>query len=293
MPAERNMSTRKKPDPRLNPWRDDIAAAYLRGEVDVPKFVEGKDMMVISPVTALRRSPADGAMMDTQLLHGEVFRVYEKKKGWAWGQAQRDDYVGYARLDDLAAPIRTDMVVTAMRSFVYERDDIKSRPVMALSMGAHVKMVSKQGRFIHIDGDGWMIAEHLGYNNDQNADFVTIAEQFLHVPYLWGGKESLGLDCSALLQISLHRCGISCPRDTDMQERVIGQSVDLKTQSLQRGDLIFWKGHVGIMQDEHRLLHANATHMKVVSEPFLDARRRIGEHEGDITSIKRLDGLSA
>ncbi|MGC6512678.1 MAG: NlpC/P60 family protein [Parvibaculales bacterium] len=292
MPDERNMSTHKKPDPRLNPWRDDLAAAYLRGEVDAPKYVEGRDMMVISPVAALRRSPADGAKMDTQLLHGEIFRVYEKKKGWAWGQSQRDDYVGYAKLVDLAGPVRTDMVVTAMRSFVYESDDIKSRPVMALSMGAQVKMVSKQGRFVHIDGDGWMIADHLGYNTEHDVDFVSIAEKFLHVPYLWGGKESLGLDCSALVQIALQRCGISCPRDSDMQERVLGETVE-PDAPLQRGDLVFWKGHVGIMQDATRLLHANATHMKVVSEPFQEARSRIAETEGDITSIKRLNGLSA
>ena len=231
--------------------------------------------------------------MDTQLLHGEVFRVYEKKKGWAWGQSQRDDYVGYVSLDDLAPQVRADMVVTAMRSFVYESDDIKSRPVMALSMGAQVKMVSKQGRFIHIDGDGWMIADHLGYNTEQDIDFVSVAEQFLHVPYLWGGRESLGLDCSALVQIALQRCGISCPRDTDMQEQVLGEPVDVETVPLQRGDLVFWKGHVGIMQNATQLLHANATHMKVVSESFKQARLRIAEIDGNITSVKRLKGLSA
>ncbi|MGC6475532.1 MAG: NlpC/P60 family protein [Parvibaculales bacterium] len=288
MATERKISATPKPDPRLNPWRDDLAAAYLRGEVEAPKYVEGKDMMVTSPVVALRRSPANGAVMDTQLLHGEVFRVYEKKKGWAWGQSQMDDYVGYVLLSELSEPIETDMVVSRLRSFVYESDDIKSRPLMALSMGARVKMISKKGRFIHIDGDGWMIADDLAYQSVSAPDFVEIAEMFLNVPYLWGGRESLGLDCSALIQIALQRAGVSCPRDTDMQERVLGDSIDWPNKALKRGDLVFWKGHIGVMQDDQNLLHANATHMRVVSENFAAACARIAETDGPVTSVRRL-----
>ncbi len=287
------MSVKKKPDARLNPWRADIAAAYLRPKVEAPQYVEGENMMVSRPIAALHHMPSDDAMMDTQLLYGEVFCVYEKKKGWAWGQAQRDDYVGYIRLADLAGTIETDLVVNAMCSFVYAQADIKSRPVMALSMGAEVKMVAQQGRFIGIDGGGWMIGAHLCSNTEFADDFVSIAEKFLHIPYLWGGKASLGLDCSALVQIALQRSGINCPRDCDLQVQMLGALLDHNLATLRRGDLVFWQGHVAIMQSPTQLLHANATDMKVVSEVFSIARPKIAQTEGDITSVKRLREVSA
>ena len=80
------MSVKQKPDPRLNPWRDDLAAAHLRGEVDAPKFVEGTVKQVSAPVAALRRSPADGAMQDSQLLYGETFCIYEEKTAGLGGR---------------------------------------------------------------------------------------------------------------------------------------------------------------------------------------------------------------
>ena len=131
---------RIKPDPRVNPWRDDLAAEHLRGEIDAPVYARGHDRAVIAPVTALRRAPAHGAMMDTQLLLGEKFRVYEERGPWVWGQAQSDDYVGYVLAEDLGVDIATTHRVTALRSFIYTDPDIKSRPLMAVSMGAHVRI---------------------------------------------------------------------------------------------------------------------------------------------------------
>lgn len=278
------------PNPRLNPWRDDIAAGYLRGEVDAPKFVEGTDMMVVSPVANLLRTPADNAMLDTQLLYGEIFRVYEKNNGWAWGQSRSDDYVGYIDIDDLGDMIETDMQVCAVRSFVYSEPDIKSRSMMALSMGAQVKRAGKQDKFIQINGGGWMVTHHLVSRLQHADDFVAVAEQFIGMPYLWGGRESTGLDCSALVQIALMCAGFSCPRDTDIQEGVLGTQAKDK---LRRGDLIFWKRHVGILRNETTLLHANLTHMKTVSEDFEKACARIAETGGHVTSIKRMPSLSA
>lgn len=305
-----------KPDPRLNPWREDIAAAHLRGEVKAPKYVTGEAMRVVAPVTALRRSPADGAMMDTQLLYGERFTAYEQRGDWLWGQAQMDDYVGYALAGDFVPAAskknyESDHLVQAIRSFVYNAPDIKSRPRSVLSMGCRFRVTDRQGRFARIDDLGWMIADHIVPQDDIVDDPVAVAEQFLHAPYLWGGRESLGLDCSALVQIALMRAGYSCPRDTDMQETTLGQPVpvdfantklnaklqdtlqDTLQGTLKRGDLVFWKGHVGLMQSAGDLLHANATHMKVVSEDFAAACARIAKTDGPVTSCRRLPPLSA
>ena len=276
---------RIKPDPRVNPWRDDLAAEHLRGEIDAPVYARGHDQAVIAPVTALRRAPAHGAMMDTQLLLGEKFRVYEEREPWVWGQAQSDDYVGYVLAEDLGVDIATTHRVTALRSFIYTDPDIKSRPLMAVSMGAHVRITRFEGAFGVLADGSYIFAGHIDAETAHAYDFVQVAERFIGVPYLWGGRESLGLDCSALVQISLSMCGHACPRDSDMQEAVLGAPV---SGDLARGDLVFWKGHVGILQNADTLLHANATHMCVVSEPLAPATKRIGETTSDIRQIRRM-----
>ena len=276
---------RIKPDPRVNPWRDDLAAEHLRGEIEAPVYARGHDRAVIAPVTALRRAPAHGAMMDTQLLLGEKFRVYEEREPWVWGQAQSDDYVGYVLAEDLGVDIATTHRVTALRSFIYTDPDIKSRPLMAVSMGAHVRITRFEGAFGVLADGSYIFAGHIDAETAHAYDFVQVAERFIGVPYLWGGRESLGLDCSALVQISLSMCGHACPRDSDMQEAVLGAPV---SGDLARGDLVFWKGHVGILQNADTLLHANATHMCVVSEPLAPATKRIGETSSDIRQIRRM-----
>ena len=276
---------RIKPDPRVNPWRDDLAAEHLRGEIDAPVYARGHDRAVIAPVTSLRRAPAHGAMMDTQLLLGEKFRVYEERGPWVWGQAQSDDYVGYVLAEDLGVDIATTHRVTALRSFIYTDPDIKSRPLMAVSMGAHVRITGFEGAFGVLADGSYIFAGHIDAETAHAYDFVQVAERFIGVPYLWGGRESLGLDCSALVQISLSMCRHACPRDSDMQEAVLGAPV---SGDLARGDLVFWKGHVGILQNADTLLHANATHMCVVSEPFVPATKRISETAGDIRQIRRM-----
>ena len=116
-------------------------------------------------------------------------------------------------------------------------------------------------------------------------DFVTVAEQFLNAPYVWGGKTASGIDCSGLIQVALQAAGIECPRDTDMQEKALGDAIAAATQ---RGDLVLWKGHVGVMLDGERLLHANAWHMMVAVEPLAEAVSRIEKIAGPILSVRRL-----
>jgi cell wall-associated NlpC family hydrolase len=274
-----------KPDPRLNPWRDDLAAAHLRGEVDAPRFVEGTVKQVSAPVAALRRSPADGAMQDSQLLYGDMFSIYEEKNGWAWGQAARDDYVGYVPADAFAAPQAITHKVTALRSFVYRAADIKSRPLMALSFGAQLPIIGMEDDFATLTHGGFIYAAHLAASDDYESDAVAVARRFIGAPYFWGGREATGLDCSALVQAALMACGQACPRDSDMQEAVLGRTVDAP----QYGDIVFWKGHVGFISGDNLLLHANAHHMAVVEEPFNAACARLeAAGGGAVTAIKRL-----
>jgi len=278
-------------DKRLNPYRADLAAAYLRGEVDADRFVESEDFQVAAPRAPLLRRPEDHAPMDTELLYGETFRVYETVGDWCWGQAAGDDYVGYvsANLLRLSKSAVTHRVV-ALRTFIYPEADIKSRPATPLSMNAKLVVTGATGKFVELAGGGYVVSSHLSKIDTFASDYVAVAEEFLGVPYLWGGRDARGLDCSGLVQMSMERCGIACLRDTDLQEATLGEALADTTDLsvLQRGDLIFWRGHVGIMVDGETLLHANATHMRTVKEPIAEAVRRIDKSDGPVTSIRRL-----
>jgi cell wall-associated NlpC family hydrolase len=273
-----------KPDPRLNPWRDDLAADHLRGEVDAPRYVKGTDYQVIAPVSALRRAAAYGAMQDSQLLFGELFRVYDTQGVWSWGQSQSDDYVGYVLSEDLGVSEKPTHYLTALRSFIYTDADIKSRPLMAISCGARLTIVAHKPPFYELSNGAYIFDAHVAAIGDWQKDYVAVARQFIGMPYLWGGRESTGLDCSGLVQTILMQCGLACPRDSDMQEQVLGRSVD----TAQAGDLVFWKGHVGLMSDDKNLLHANATTMNVCQEDFATACARIEKIAGPVRAIKRL-----
>ncbi|MEQ8746573.1 NlpC/P60 family protein [Pyruvatibacter sp.] len=275
-------------DPRVNAFRPDLARATLEGRVAAPRFVTGTPACVTVPVTALRRTPAPDGPRDTELLFGESVVVLDEAQGWAWVQADRDRYVGYVAGDTLARHEQTPTHrVAALRTFIYAAANLKSPVLGWMSLNSPVQVISQQDRFSLLSGGGCVFTDHLHATNETAPDFVGVAEGFLETPYLWGGRSSLGLDCSALVQCALEAAGIECPRDTDMQESAVGIAL-AETEPMQRGDLVFWKGHVGIMRDARTLLHANATHMKTVLEPVELAIRRIAETDGPVTSVRRL-----
>ncbi len=274
-----------KPDPRINPWRDDLAADHLRGEVDAPKFVKGKDFDLIAPVANIHKSPAHGAMVTSQLLFGERFRVYDIQGDWAWGQCQFDDYVGYVLAEDLGKPQTPTHWVSALRAHIYDEPNIKSRPLMAVSYGAKLVVIGTEGKFYRVAGGSYIFRGHVASLDEPVQDYIASARRFIGTPYLWGGRESLGIDCSGLVQVNLMQAGLACPRDTDMQQASLGEPV---IGDPQKGDIIFWKGHVGLVSGDDRLLHANATFMEVVEENLSGAIARIAETDGPVTAIKRL-----
>ena len=181
-----------------------------------------------------------------------------------------------------------------MRSLIFPGPSIKLPPVAGPSLGATLAVLRHEDRFA-VTPAGHVPLVHLAPVDSIESDFVAVAERFLGVPYLWGGRTSLGLDCSGLVQVALKACGIAAPRDTDLMEPVVGMPVapgaDLTT--LRRGDLIFWKGHVAIVRDGTTLMHANAHHMAVVIEPMAEAIARIAAAGSTVTSIRRLSALSA
>jgi cell wall-associated NlpC family hydrolase len=278
-------------DRRLTPVRADLAAAHLRGLIEAPHYAEGRAMRIIAASAPLRRSPHADAPLETEALHGESVTVYDEQDGWAWAQLERDQYVGYlaeAALGVLSAPTHR---VAALRTHAYPGPAIKLAPRMALSLGAQLTVVGREGDFA-ISEDGLHLwSRSLAELGANEPDWVAVAECFIETPYLWGGRTSEGIDCSGLVQTALVAGGIASPRDSDMMEASLGKpiAIDDPTAPLARGDLMFWKGHVGIMRDPVTLLHANGWHMKTVSETLAQARGRIAANGGGaVTSIRRL-----
>jgi len=274
-------------DRRTTPARADLAAAHLKGKVQAPRYAEGKTYHAIRGRAALRARPSDDAGLDTELLHGENFDVYDIANGWAWGQSKEDSYVGYVRADALAAnALAPDHRVAAQMTPVFPAPDLKKPVRDFLPLNAKVKIETREDVYVRIGADAYVFAGHLVPLNEIETDWVEVAMRFLRVPYVWGGKTAAGLDCSGLIQTAMQAAGIAAPRDTDMQERALGHALD--SRNLQRGDLVFWKGHAGVMLDASRLLHANAFHMEVSIEPFAEAAARIEKVAGAVTSVKRI-----
>ena len=268
----------RSPSPGQNP----NSAGPLRGRL----------YEVAEPTAPLRRAPSPDAPLDTEALKGERVTVYETtEEGWAWGQLEADGYVGFipagALRDPGPAPTHK---VAALRTLVFPGPSVKLPPIEALPLGCRLAMTRVEAPFAVTASGGYVPARHLAALDSAEGDFVAVAERFLGAPYLWGGKTSLGLDCSGLVQVALAACGMPCPRDSDMQEAALGKSLEppLDFSTLRRGDLMFWKGHVAIVRDAATLVHANAFHMAVAFEPIPEAIARARAAGGEVTSVHRL-----
>jgi hypothetical protein len=278
-------------DPRVTPARPDLAAQYLEGKVKAARFVAGEACEIIDAIAPLRGAPSCDAMLATQALKGERVTIYDRDgKGWAWGQLTGDGYVGWVPDRALAKPgAPMTHRITALRTLVFPGPSIKLPPIDTLTLGARIAVTHREGSFAIMRDGGFLPSQHLGELDHFERDFVAVAEQFCGTPYLWGGKTSLGVDCSGLVQIALDACGTFCPRDSDMQEAALGRTLSgSESQALQRGDLIFWKGHVAIARDADTIVHANAHHMATAVEDTRAAIARIAAAGSEITSIKRL-----
>ncbi len=277
-------------DRRITPARPDLAAASLRGIVAAPHYAEGTERRVIETAVPLRPEPDFSASIDTELLFGESFTVYDEMEGWAWGQAGRDGYVGWLSANALGAPRAPSHRVCALRSFVYPVPSIKAPVMLALSLGSTLAAAAQEGPFLRLEDWGFVFAAHARPVDDVDTDPVAVAEGFVGVPYLWGGKSSLGLDCSALVQTARHACGFACPRDSDLQERDLpGERLDPAgpLSQLRRGDLLFWKGHVAMVRDEATMIHATGHTMRVMVEGLAEGIARIAAAGSPLRSIVR------
>jgi hypothetical protein len=251
-------------------------------------------MQVSAGVTALRDAPQPDAQMVTQALYGETVTLLEERGDFGLVQMQRDRYIGWAQLEALATPVfEATHKVVALRTHIYSGAHLKTAPHFMASMGSLLTLEGGDGDFRRTARGGFVPRQHIVEVEQFQDDPAGVAERFLGAPYLWGGCESLGLDCTGLTRAAFQACDVILPRDSDMQFAWSGAPVEGWSDpgALERGDMVFWKGHVGIMLDDATLLHANAYHMAVAAEPLGGAIERIAKIYGEPTGARRINVL--
>ncbi len=276
-------------DPRLHAFRPDLADAGLADRVSAQRYATGKPYTVTAPLVDVKGAPRSDAGQTTQALMGEAVSVFAVEEGWAWGQLGRDGYVGYLPAAGLAeGRVEASHEVAAPSSFLYPAANLKSAPYATVYMNTPLTVVEVGEKWSRIADGRFVFTRHLRPKGSAASEPAAVAQLFENVPYLWGGRTQLGLDCSGLVQTALQACGRPCPRDTDMMERDIGEALPFGDPGvLARGDLVFWAGHMGMMVDSQRLIHANGHHMLTVIEPVSEALSRIAALFGPATSYRR------
>lgn len=274
-------------DERITPTNGRVAAAQLAGIVEAQLFVTG-DLLQCTAAAADILGQPDGRRV-SQLLYGDMFNVLELRDGYAFGQAQFDGYCGYVRQDLLGSSTQPTHWIAVPATHLYHEPDIKQMTLGAVYMGSEVTVAETGEEWSRLAEGQYVSSKHILPVTSRLNDPVLVADLYLGTPYLWGGNTRYGIDCSGLVQMAWRACGLDCPRDSDMQEADLGRPVSL--DEAEGGDLVFWKGHVGIMSSNTLMIHANAHHMAVAYEPLDEAALRIQRAGGGaITSVKRVNG---
>ncbi len=269
-------------DRRITPFSGRIAHVSLKGKIEA-QLTAGAPVSVGPALADLLARP--NGPRDRQVIHGEALTLIDRQDGHAFVMAEKDGYCGWLPEGATAAAFSPTHKVCSPTTHLYDGPSAKSAVLMPLYLGARVAVTGHDGKWV-VTPQGYVPAMHLAPLDAFAADPVTVAESFLHTPYVWGGNSAAGIDCSGLAQASLLAAGLSCPGDSDMQ-RAVGQEIPENTP-LQRGDLIFWKGHVALMTAPDRIIHANGGTMSVAHEGLQDALTRIeSQGEGGLIARRR------
>lgn len=263
-------------DRRVAIERADCVDIGLADSVAAACYVAPSAWRCRVPRTPIRAAGDAAAGAVSELLFGEAFALFESSGDWAFGRNPADSYGGWVHCDAIAEEVGglARRAIVARVAPVFALPDIKAPVVCDLTFGAWVSGVP-DGRFMALDGGGFVHQAHLAVGavpGSVQKAMIAAARLFMGAPYVWGGRTPLGVDCSGLVQVALAAAGVAAPRDSDQQRVGLGHEVDFAAREV--GDLVFFAGHVGMLVERDRLLHANAHWMAVVEEPLGDVVAR-------------------
>jgi len=248
-------------------------------------------MNIINSSVFMKSEPTETSLLETECLFGETVEILDEFLDWVYCKLNTDSYHGWVKKEGLGKIKNQTHRVITNRSFVYADKNPKSNYLLYLPLGAQLAIDNIQSEWAEISlysnetQVGYVPSRHIVSLDHRVKDWVAIAELSLGTPYRWGGRDTIGIDCSALLQLSYQTYGEDIPRNTSQQAKLKKKHIkDVK--DLKRGCVVFWKGHVGIMIDKFNCIHANAFHMKTKIEPLNQIINRIGK---DFNIIKMMD----
>lgn len=260
-------------------------------DVGLPSTIEtlnAEPARVTAPVLNLRKEPRHGSELVSQAPMGTPLAVLKCPEGEWWRVQTPDGYVAWARSTNLRleAGVEEGLRTLPVMLEAARVDGLGSVPLAAGSeLTIHERLE-----------DGWLAETPLGLRvrvpeaaaiaptdlperwrrpSGLGAQAVSLAERWLGIPYLWGGKSGWGLDCSGLTQLSYELVGIRLPRDADQQAKALPAVSNWA--DLAPGDLLFYPGHVAMWAGNGCVIHASSPQGGVVREavsqsPWLQER---------------------
>ncbi len=249
-------------------------------------------MKIIYPSVFMKSEPNETSSLETECLFGETVEILDNHLDWVFCKLKTDNYCGWIKKEGLGELKNPTHRVLVQRTFIYISKTPKSNSLFYLPMGAKISVQNVKSNWAEINfyydnktQTGYVPTKHIVKLHHKVKDWVKVAQLLEGTPYKWGGRDTIGLDCSALLQLSYQTYGESLPRNTSQQIRCKKKYIK-NVNDLKRGCVIFWEGHVGIMIDNLNCIHANAFHMKTKTEPLFQIIKRMGK---DFDIIKMLD----
>ena len=268
-------------DKRTTPFSGRLAHISLEGEVSAP-LTEGEPGQVIVPITDLLESPRGSRAR--QLLIGAAVLVIDRDEGHVFLRSERDGYCGWLAERAVGRGPEPTHWVVAPAAHLYSEPMVQAPEKASVSLGSRLAVVGAWGAWANTP-HGFVPACHLRPIDQFAPDPVSVAESLLGTPYLWGGNSRNGLDCSGLVQVAFHAAGRDCPADSDLQ-MVMGRGL-ASNDTLKRGDLIFWKGHVAMVVNDDLIIHANGHTMSVSYEGIREAINRISAGGGGLVQARQ------
>lgn len=221
----------------------------------------GISEMAVIPV---RMEPSDKSEMVTQVLFGETFKITEEKNNWVFIEIIHDGYRGwidkkllsYSNPDYIDCSVNEPFII--LSEVFTEITEKQTSEIIRIPFGSTLPCFNKEKNEFRINSTIYKL-KNPGIVNNKN--ILSNANKLLNTPYLWGGKNPCGIDCSGFVQVVYKTATIFLPRDASKQAE-IGTTIDF-VNNITPGDLAFFDNdegqiiHTGILLSEKKIIHAS------------------------------------